>query len=131
MRKFLLAFCAFLVPFGLYSQSTKIVRNGKPDFSGNWENFHEISTHRAAEYGSQRSYSEEQVQTILSGIAEKKAEREMPLSANRPPPPIANRPGSHDDVFDDFPSTQVSTQARWWKSKETSGKNARKIQHYW
>jgi hypothetical protein len=61
-------FCAFLVPFALYSQSTKIVRDGKPDFSGNWENFHEILTHRAAEYGPQRSFSEEQVQTILSGI---------------------------------------------------------------
>ena len=78
------------------------MRTGKPDFSGNWENFHEISTHREAEYGLQRSYSEEQVQTIVSDIARKEAERAIPLSANRPPPPIADRPGSHDDFFDDF-----------------------------
>ena len=105
MRKLLIAGSAFLVPFALYSQSPKIVLNGKPDFSGNWENFHEISTHRATEYGPQRSYSEEQVQAILSGIAQKEAERAVPLSANRPPPPVADRPGSHDDFFDDFPSS--------------------------
>ena len=78
MRKCLLVFCALLVPFALYFQSTKIVRGGKPDFSGNWENFHEISTHRAAEYGPLRSYSEEQVQTILSGIFQKKLREKYP-----------------------------------------------------
>ena len=41
---------------------------GRTDFSGNWENFHEISTHRAAEYGSQINFLEKGTHSGVRGI---------------------------------------------------------------
>ena len=106
MQKIYLAVGTYLFfPLAIYAQSTTTVQSERPDFSGNWENFHEVTTWRAAEYRTQRFYSEEQVQTILSGMADQADERDRPLSANRPPPPISDRPGTHDDFFDDFPSS--------------------------
>ena len=90
-----------------YHAQEDIPRNalGRPNFTGYWENLHQIAEQRPERFGERRAYTDEEVSEILLGMEKNQQARDATLEADRAAPTagavITNRA---DDDFDEFPS---------------------------
>lgn len=98
----------------------------RPNFSGQWENLHEVPVQRPLSLGKKRFYTEDEANSILLEITHAQEARNMALDGNRPPPaPGAIITNQADDDFDEFPSKLMQIDGEYRTSIIIKPENGR------